>query len=76
MQFLFYYLQFYSNFFLCSRKQISIAAAVIISQPKIVLFHPEDSTIIPMVNVEIAVPRYAIEFKNPDTVAALPILTK
>ena len=48
------------------------ATAVTATQLPIVRFHPSFSTITPIVKVEIAVPRYAIEFKNPDTVDTLP----
>ena len=36
-----------------------------------VMFQPNFSTITPIVKVDTAVPRYAIEFKNPDTVDTL-----
>ena len=48
------------------------ATAVTATQLPMVRFQPSFSTITPIVKVEIAVPRYAIEFSNPDTVATLP----
>ena len=48
------------------------AKNVMPSQLKIVFSHPVCCTSMPIVNVEIAQPRYAIEFKNPETVETLP----
>ena len=51
------------------------APAVSMTQLPIVTFHPSFSTITPIVKVDTAVPRYAAELRNPDTVDTLPIFS-